>query len=275
MRKRIKKGFAAMDVGSAALIAAITLGRQGYACFPCRFDKKPACPNGFYDASPDEVDLKKLWARYSGPLVGVATGAASQISVLDLDAKHQAARDWWAANQTRLLPTRMHRTRSGGVHLIYGHCEGLKCSISRICKGVDVRADGGYAIWWPAAGFPVLSDTPCTPWPDFLEYLAQPAPEPPPPPTTRTYSALPSPSSVEGRIIGLLNFVNDAPIGERNARLYWGACKIRDMVSIREVDDITGNNAFEALRQIGVQIGLPNWEVIRTIKSAASGRRAA
>jgi hypothetical protein len=35
-------------------------------------------------------------------LVGVATGAASGIDVLDLDRKHPEARAWWTANRSRL-----------------------------------------------------------------------------------------------------------------------------------------------------------------------------
>ena len=65
-----------------------------------------------------------------------------------------------------VTPTRPHRTRSGGLHLIFGHYDGLKCSAGKIARGVDVRADGGYILWWPAAGLPMLSDAPIAPWPD-------------------------------------------------------------------------------------------------------------
>jgi hypothetical protein len=47
------------------------------------------------------------------------------------------------------------------------------------------------------------------------------------------------------------------------------------MIRYREISDEVGNQAFEELRQIGVHIGLPNWEVMRTIRSAVSGRNAA
>jgi hypothetical protein len=83
------------------------------------------------------------------------------------------------------------------------------------------------------------------------------------------------PGTIEARIYGLLKFVHGAPVGQRNGRLYWAACRIRDMVRARELDSTTGDQAFEELRQIGLRVGLSNPEVVRTIKSAAWGRNAA
>jgi hypothetical protein len=81
------------------LCAAIELGKQGYACFPCGADKTPTRPHGFKYASPNEIDLRQLWPLYPGPLAGVATGLASQIAVLDIDAKHPEAGEWWTSNR--------------------------------------------------------------------------------------------------------------------------------------------------------------------------------
>jgi hypothetical protein len=159
-----------------AFVAAADLAMQGHSVFPCHIDKRPACPHGFHDASTDWADVVRLWMEHPGVLVGVATGAPSQISVLDIDAKHREAQEWWAANRTRLLPTRVHRTRSGGLHLVYGDYAGLKCSAAKIAKGVDVRADGGYVIWWPAAGLQVLCDGPIAPWPEWLMEALNPPP---------------------------------------------------------------------------------------------------
>jgi hypothetical protein len=98
----------------------------------------------------------------------VPTGVASRLAVLDLDAKHAEVRDWWQANRDRMPPTRVHRTRSGGLHALFRYPEGLRNSAGRIAKGVDVRADGGYVIWWPAAGLPVVADSPIGLWPDWI-----------------------------------------------------------------------------------------------------------
>jgi Bifunctional DNA primase/polymerase, N-terminal len=61
----------------------------------------------------------------------------------------------------------------GARHLIFRHSEDLRCSASKIAPGVDVRADGGYAVWWPREGFRVVSDAPVAEWPDWLVGLAR------------------------------------------------------------------------------------------------------
>jgi hypothetical protein len=124
----------------APLDAALRLGANGCCCFPCSADKRPATPHGFKEASRDRGVLRELWRRYPGPLVGVATGAASGIDVLDLDRKHPEGRAWWTANRSRLPETRCHRTRSGGPHLLFEHAEGLRSTAGKIAPGVDTRA---------------------------------------------------------------------------------------------------------------------------------------
>jgi hypothetical protein len=160
---------------AAALRAALALGSEGRSCFPCRTDKRPAILHGFKEATCDAKGLRDLWRRDPGPLVGVATGVASGIDALDLDKGHPEAGVWWAENRHRIPETRTHRTRSGGLHLLFRHTSALRCTAGRIAPGIDTRGDGGYLIWWPAAGFPVLCDLSPVPWPAWLfDTLAQP-----------------------------------------------------------------------------------------------------
>jgi hypothetical protein len=150
-----------------ALAAALSLGAKGQYCFPCLEDKRPATPKGFKDAVSDANALRDLWRRYPGPLVGAPTGVG--FDVLDIDAKHPEARDWWAENRPWLPETRTHRTRSGGLHLLFQTDPNRRCSAGKIARGIDVRACGGYIIWWPAAGLPVLCGAPLAPWPGWLD----------------------------------------------------------------------------------------------------------
>jgi hypothetical protein len=122
--------------------------RLDYPSFPCLANKRPACPHGFKDACTATSGLATLWARYPGELVGVPTGTASGISVLDVD-RGKGGGDWWLANRDRLPATRLHRTRSGGIHAVFKHRTGLRNSVARIAPGIDVRAEGGYIVWWP------------------------------------------------------------------------------------------------------------------------------
>ena len=78
---------------------ALRLAEDGFATFPCNRSKAPACPHGFRDASTDAAAIRALWQRHHGELVGIATGAVSNLAVLDIDAKHAEAHFWWAAHR--------------------------------------------------------------------------------------------------------------------------------------------------------------------------------
>jgi Bifunctional DNA primase/polymerase, N-terminal len=159
----------------AALGAALKLS---YPAFPCiksdnpSEDKAPACPRGFHAACRG-AELERLWSRYPGGRIGVPTGPASGLAVLDVDPG-KGGDEWWNANRSRLPATRMHRTRSGGIHVLFKHRDGLRCSASKIAPGIDVRAEGGYIVWHPFHNLPVR-DFQLADWPDWLR---PPAPEP-------------------------------------------------------------------------------------------------
>ncbi len=144
-----------MNASTGEMVAlACNLARNcGYAVFPCRDDKRPACPHSFKDAAKDPAAIADLWRRYPGSLIGIACGADSGLAVLDVDIQHNSARAWWHDNR-RLLPDTFYcRTRSGGVHGYLQHAPGIKCSVARPVNGIDIRGQGGYAVHWPSAGF--------------------------------------------------------------------------------------------------------------------------
>jgi hypothetical protein len=124
--------------------------------FPCNVDKSPLIVHGYKSAQRN--------AKSNGwPLVGFATGKTSGIDILDIDPD---GRDWFVANFDALPQTRAHQTQRG-LHLLFKHAPGLRCSTSKIAEGVDVRADFGYAIFWPREGLP-FEDHPICEWPDWL-----------------------------------------------------------------------------------------------------------
>jgi hypothetical protein len=160
---------------------ALDLGEHGCPVFPLSARKTPhANSNGFRDATTDPDAIRKLFRRYRGTLIGVATGEVSGIDALDIDStKHPAAGDW--LRRWEPIETRRHRTRSGGSHLLFEHAAGLGSSQSYPAAGVDVRADGGYIVWWPCHGFE-FADCPIIHWPDeVLAAVRKPAPAPPGP----------------------------------------------------------------------------------------------
>jgi hypothetical protein len=137
---------------------------------PYGLDKQPTCHGGFNAASTDPREIDRLWARWPGPLTGVRTGKSSGLAVVDIDTKNNGEA-WLAEFEcTHGFPsTRVHATRSGGLHFIFKHRPGLNCSRELIARGVDVRADGGAIVWWPAAGCRVLCEGPVMPWPAILD----------------------------------------------------------------------------------------------------------
>jgi hypothetical protein len=112
--------------------------------FPCSLNKRPLTAGGFRAA--EKIEPPGFW-----PLVGVPTGAASGFDVLDIDPDGLP----WLTEHP--LPTRKHRTPRGW-HLLFRHADGVRCSAGRIARGVDVRAEGGFVIWWPREGLEVSGE---------------------------------------------------------------------------------------------------------------------
>jgi len=241
----------------AVLDAALELAREGFPVFPCRRDKRPATPRGFYDAAVDEAEIRRLWRFCPGPLIGVSTGESSGFDVLDVDPRH-GGDEWLNENTHRLYATRIHETQSGGFHLLFIHRRGLRCSTGKVARGLDVRADAGYAIWWPASGLPVLNDAPIDEWPEWLLSILMTAPRP-------------SPVAFRGRvpdrrqIEALVRTVALAREGDRNSVTFWAACRLGEMVRTRLLDE---GRAIALITEAAARSGLEAREAERT---AASG----
>lgn len=238
-----------------ALTGALMLASEGRPCYPCARNKRPTSPHGHLDASTDPVSLRELWSKYAGELVGVRTGTASGIDVLDLDRKHPEAAEWWTTYRDGLPATRVHRTRSGGLHLLFQHAPDMRCSASKIAAGIDVRGDGGYVIWWPIAGLPVLRDAPLASWPKWL-HIEKSSPE-----GQRT----PRATVPDGHsLVRLVRLVAGAREGARNALTFWAGCRAGEMVASGLLD---ADTAAELIAEAATRAGLPRAEAERTARS--------
>jgi hypothetical protein len=242
-----------------ALHSACVLAEQGLPCFPCADDKRPMTRHGFKDATTNVEELGDLWRLHPGTLIGVPTGQFAGLDVLDVDVRSGGGR-WFAEHKKMLPPTRVHRTRSGGLHLFFAHQPGMRCSAGQVAPGVDVRADGGYVIWWPAAGCCVLSDAGPTRWPDWLRQSDKgEAPR-----LRRT--VVPD----EAALISLVRFVAGSREGERNSITYWAACRVGEMIASGL---IRPDSAAAVITEAATRAGLPSAEAQRTVRSGirASG----
>lgn len=250
-----------------ALERALELAAQGIPCFPCKADKRPACINGFKDATTDADALQTLWQASPGVLVGMPTGEPSGFYVLDVDsARHAEARDWLNRNESRLPPTRQHQTQSGGWHYLFQHQQGLRNTASRLAYGVDTRGDGGYIIWWPAHVAGQHHFAPAAALPDWIIAALNPSPQP-----VISYGPyVPScgGAAPDKRVEGIIIAVASAREGERNSLTFWGANRIAGMIANRELDASEASNAIAALTEAARRTGLPLFEIRRTIASA-------
>jgi hypothetical protein len=199
--------------------AALDLAAAGLPVFPCNAKKQPIVDHGFLDATTDPAIIRKTFTQ-AAKLIGVPTGPASGIDVLDFDYKH-GAKAWEDANQHRLPETRIHQTKSGGRHHLYRCNPSVRNSESRIGPGVDVRGSGGYIIIPPSTGYSVISDAPMAPWPEWLLVAGLALPPPPKPrPVSSAGPYVPTSNArLEGYRKSVLKTVSQAAEGQKHTRL--------------------------------------------------------
>jgi hypothetical protein len=247
------------------LTSALDVAAQGFpvfpvrlcpdACLKCDVCKAPASPHGFQDASSDAEQIQELWNKYPGRLVGVPTGKTSGFDVLDLDsAKQPAVVPWWMSNRQRIPHTRVHQTGSGGLHLIFKHNELARTGNNRLGEGIDVKANGGYIVWWPAFGRRVPCDAPVSEWPDWL--IARQQPKAPP---------ILFPRGVSKNLEPVAKFVEALQEGSRNSGTFWGFCRAYEAVNAGLVSEA---EAISIITCAALRTGLGEAEVRATARSA-------
>jgi len=175
--------------------------------------------------------------------------------VLDVDVKDQRP---GMASLERLRTAgllagvfRKVRTPSGGLHLYFAPGGGGNHARARL--GLDFRGRGGYVAAppsiTPAGAYEILADgdDPGVPFDWAAVDALFPRPQ-------RQWSAPP----IENRDTAyLVRFITASVNGERNARLFWAACRAVEMRA-----------DLRPLAAAAAEIGLPAWEIERTLRSA-------
>jgi hypothetical protein len=184
--------------------------------------------------------------------------------VIDLDRNHQAGVDGVMQFKLLGIPIRrtfIVRTRSGGFHLYYQQPPGdpIGCSVGKLGPGIDVRGKGGLAVVPPTPGYSIKVDAPVRPLPQELHELLTATP------SRRTVTA--PGGTAEHKLGGILSTLNNAVEGERNHTLHWALCRIAEMPARRHP------SALWNVRNAARGIGLPDWEIERTIASVFGGNR--
>lgn len=138
---------------------ALYWAEQGVPVFPCNGDKAPLTENGFYDASIDPAEIKRLFDFFgdNAKMIGGRMGKESGMFAVDIDLyKGGKPEEWYkvAKDEGALPETRVHRTKNGGLHLLYESDDYFpNCKPS---EGVEIKGEGGYIILPGSPGYDVI-----------------------------------------------------------------------------------------------------------------------
>lgn len=128
-----------------------------------KFIKIPLVKGGFKAATHDPYQIITWWGKngtYPYAQIGIPTGQASGVWVLDLDVKPKGCGHETMMDHPALPETIKQRTVGGGEHLFFRYPEGVQISSGTNVLGpfVDVRGDGGYAVIAPSEGYEMEGD---------------------------------------------------------------------------------------------------------------------
>lgn len=249
--------------------AAAAYATAGVAVFPCvPGGKRPLTVHGFHDASADPGQVARWWGRVPAANIGIPTGIL--VNVLDIDV-HAAGTGFpilRALQQQGLVGGWGHAVRSpsGGLHLYYPADPAWRLSSwSRGRARVDFRGTGGYIIAPPSTittdrgnrGYEVIAlgkklhpvDA------DAIREFLTPKPEH----TTR--AALDSSLVQDASVERIVEWVALLPEGNRNAGLFWAACRFAEA-------GVSERDTSAALEPAATRAGLESREITSTIRSA-------
>lgn len=113
--------------------------------------KHPRNHNGLSGASRSPVQIGQWWREWPDASVGIATGEAANLTVLDVDPAHGGMES--LASLGEMPDTLTVTTGSGGLHFYFAYNPALR-QTQGLLPGLDVRNDGGYVV---APGMPHAS----------------------------------------------------------------------------------------------------------------------
>jgi len=130
------------------LRAALRYAKRGFPVFPVEpRGKRPLTPHGFKDATANPVQLAEWWNRWPNANIGIPTGSASGLLVLDIDPRSGGNESLERLIEAHgpLPDTTTQTTGGGGRHLIFKYVEGVRSGV--LADGIDVKAEAGTS-WW-------------------------------------------------------------------------------------------------------------------------------
>ncbi|WP_443110856.1 bifunctional DNA primase/polymerase [Arthrobacter sp. TB 23] len=238
--------------------------------FPCvPGGKRPIAEHGLLDATTDPGQVDAWWRQTPTANIGLPTGAASGVVVVDVDV-HGPVNGYEAfarAGGAGLVHgwEFLVRSPSGGMHAYFpAILEADQRSWQAARAGIDFRGDGGYIIAPPSRRFIngteiryevyTISTGPATSLDaDRLRDFLDPRPAPRRPASQDV--------AREADLSRLAGWVAARGEGERNRGLFWAACRLAENGSpVSETLDVLSAAASEA--------GLGEREITATVRSA-------
>ena len=131
---------------------ALALAARGMSVFPCRERSKlPATEHGFLDATRDPNTIREWWSLLPNANIGIATGAASGVFVVDIDSPEAESELHKVEAEFGLLPPSVEAITGKGRHIYFRHPGGsIRNTQGKIAAGIDTRGDGGYVLAPPS-----------------------------------------------------------------------------------------------------------------------------
>jgi Bifunctional DNA primase/polymerase, N-terminal len=243
--------------------------------FPCRpRDKRPLLKNWPSQATTAAQEIVQWWLRWPTANLAIATGPTSNLLVLDVD-QHEVDGEMMLAELAArhgLLPTTVvQRTGGGGRQLFFRWPDGhdIRNSVGRLGPGLDIRAEGGYAIvppsvhpsgrryrWECCATLAVA--------PPWLLDLLDPPKSPQSPPPIRCDRSLAASRYAETALRRELEAVRTAAPGTRNHVLNRAAYCLGQLTGAGLLDP---EPTIRLLAGAAFAVGLTNHEVTATLRS--------
>ena len=261
--------FAGM-IGLSPREGAARFAAAGVPIFPCKpAEKRPLTEHGFRDATSDDRQIARWWSRWPEANIGMPTGRASAVEVVDIDV-HGRVRGFAAFELARRegLVDRWQalvKTASGGMHAYYpADPDRVQASWQAASAGIDFRGEGGYVIVPPSlvlfegnrSAYELIGagrgDAVSIDGSALRQFL-----DPRPTPT----ATMPAEARRDVDAERIAAWLAARAEGERNRALYWAACRLAE-------NGITDQSARNVLGPAAEHAGLHQAEILTTIRSA-------
>jgi hypothetical protein len=243
---------------------ALRYAAAGWRVYPIEPGTKKACFKGWQTSATSDPELiVRQWRREPYPNIGIICGETC--AVFDIEEPHLPNYFAYLDAGGHVLPEMpICSTGRGGLHLYVRPIVGVPTTRQLRLDGVHIgeyKTTGGVVappsttvgqyrwLWWPDE--PLLTDAP--PW--LASLVAERTLEP----SAQTRRDLPADPAAA--LDALACAVRDEPQGNRNALLYWAACRAIE-------DGIRPDIAERVLERAALSAGLSVAETDATLRSA-------